>query len=94
MKTLYIILVAFLLLMSTATGGQDYGVVWVLSSFVLGLPWSLAFLAAPNIFAGNGDQFFRWFCVLGALLNIFLIFKLSSPTTKKEYAPDEKTDGK
>lgn len=60
-------------LASLNPGSQDFGVLWVLISGVLGLPWSLVFFGLPLGGVGGRDSFFAFSCFLSILINVALL---------------------
>ncbi len=72
----YIPVAAFGGLVSLASlnpGSQDFGVIWVLISGVLGLPWTLMYVVLASNGMGGGDGFFRFCCLLSVLVNVALL---------------------
>lgn len=63
----------FVLLASLNPGSQDFGVVWVLISGVLGLPWTLGYLVLTRSGMGGGDGLFAFWCFLSVLVNVVLL---------------------
>lgn len=60
-------------LASLNPGSQDFGVLWVLASGVLGLPWTLVYLELARSGMGGGDSFFAFWCFLSVLVNVALL---------------------
>lgn len=63
----------FVSLASLNPGSQDFGVIWVLISGVLGLPWTLGYLVLARSGMGGGDGFFAFWCFLSVLINVALL---------------------
>ena len=82
-------------LASLNPGSQDFGVIWVLISGVLGLPWTLMYVVLVRSGMGGGDGFFAFWCLLSVLVNVVLLCRGAGLyTIRSPKAPTTDLSGK